>query len=316
MTTGMTDATGRVESVNISTEKGTIKHPVPAITIAGHGIESDGHAGPGLRQVSLLAAESIERFGAQMNRTFRPGEFAENLTVRGFDLLDTALLDRFRIGSVELEVTAIGKTCHGGDCAVFREVGKCVMPKEGIFCRVIAGGTVQPGDAIESHPRCMRITILTLSDRASQSVYADKSGPRLQALLEQFGAERRWRVLVESAVLPDDAAKLEQALVRARDDAVDVVFTTGGTGIGPRDITPDVVARLADKTVPGIMEAIRAKYGPAHPNALLSRSVAAVLGTTLVYTLPGSVRAVEEYLAEILKTLEHALYMLRGLDAH
>ena len=94
------------------------------------------------------------------------------------------------------------------------------------------------------------------------------------------------------------------------------MFTTGGTGVGPRDVTPDVVAALADKTIPGIMDAIRIKYGAAKPNALLSRSVAAVIRSTLVYTLPGSVRAVEEYMDEILKTLEHLIFTLHGLDLH
>jgi molybdopterin adenylyltransferase len=94
------------------------------------------------------------------------------------------------------------------------------------------------------------------------------------------------------------------------------VVTTGGTGIGPRDITPDVVMALADRLVPGVMEAIRVKFGAEHPGALLSRGVVAVRGRTLIYTLPGSVRAVEEYLGEILQTLEHALCMLHGLDTH
>ncbi|HLD45162.1 MAG TPA: molybdopterin-binding protein, partial [bacterium] len=105
-------------------------------------------------------------------------------------------------------------------------------------------------------------------------------------------------------------------LLAARTNNSDLVFTTGGTGIGPRDLTPDVVLPLLDKTVPGIMESIRFKYGQNLPSALLSRSVAGVMGTCLVYTLPGSVRAVSEYLAEILKTLPHSLLMLWGIDAH
>jgi len=95
-----------------------------------------------------------------------------------------------------------------------------------------------------------------------------------------------------------------------------VIVTTGGTGIGPRDITPEVVTALCQKQIPGIMEHIRAKFGAANPNALLSRSVAGVAGRSQIYALPGSVRAVEEYLGEILKTLEHVLCMLHGLDVH
>ena len=97
---------------------------------------------------------------------------------------------------------------------------------------------------------------------------------------------------------------------------MDAVFTTGGTGIGPRDITPDVIETMADRLIPGIMEHIRIQFGAEKPNALLSRSIAAVMGQTLVYALPGSVRAVSEYMGEILKTFEHALLMIHGIDAH
>jgi molybdopterin adenylyltransferase len=91
-----------------------------------------------------------------------------------------------------------------------------------------------------------------------------------------------------------------------------VIFTTGGTGIGPRDITPEVVTEFSDKLVPGIMDHIRMKYGQTIPNALLSRSVAAVKDKTLIYTLPGSVKAVTEYMDEILKTIDHLFKMLNG----
>jgi len=94
------------------------------------------------------------------------------------------------------------------------------------------------------------------------------------------------------------------------------MITTGGTGIGQRDITVETVKPLLDKEIPGIMEAIRIKYGSQKPNALLSRGVAGLMNNTLVYTLPGSVKAVNEYMTEILKTLEHLIYMREGLDAH
>ena len=104
--------------------------------------------------------------------------------------------------------------------------------------------------------------------------------------------------------------------MRASGNDFDIIFTTGGTGIGPRDITPEVVKPLLDKEIPGIMESIRIKYGMEKPNALLSRSIAGVMKKSLIYTLPGSVRAVNDYMSEILKTLEHLIYMQRGIDAH
>jgi len=109
---------------------------------------------------------------------------------------------------------------------------------------------------------------------------------------------------------------LEKLLKEARKDQVDIIITTGGTGIGPRDITPDVVKPFIDKEIPGIMELIRFKYGSVKPNALISRAIAGVMSGTLIYTLPGSVKAVEEYMTEITPTLRHSIYMLHNLDAH
>ena len=303
-------------SLNVSREKGTIKEPVPEVTIDENGIVGDAHASPWHRQVSLLALESIERFSAEHGRPFACGAFAENITTRGLDLSTVSLLDRFTIGTVRLEVTQIGKKCHGDDCAVFREVGQCVMPKEGIFCRVLEGGVIRTNEAITYAPRPLHLHIITLSDRVSRGAYTDRSGPRIKTHLDAFFANRRWHTRIDSDVIPDEASTLRQRLETARDAGVDVVFTTGGTGVGPRDITPDVVTAIADRIIPGIMEYIRVRFGAEKPNALLSRSVAAVAGQTLIYTLPGSTKAVDEYMGEILKTLEHTLCMVHGLDLH
>ena len=307
---------GEIVSVNISKAKGTIKEPVAEIVIDEDGILCDAHAGAWHRQVSLLDQESIDTFAQQMGREIGPGEFAENLTTSGIRLADVAVLDRFRIGDVELEITQIGKECHGEGCAIFREVGKCVMPKEGIFTRVVRGGKVKANDAIEWLPRDLVLRVITLSDRAFAGEYADKSGPKVKELLEAFFSDKRWHAKIETIILPDDAAQLRDELTGSRDGGADVVITTGGTGVGPRDITPEVVSEVCDRIIPGIMENIRVKFGSKKPNALLSRSVAGIAGMTQVYALPGSVRAVEEYMAEILKTMEHIIYMLHGLDIH
>ncbi len=135
-------------------------------------------------------------------------------------------------------------------------------------------------------------------------------------LVQKWLAGRKWHGQIEAKILPDDAGRLREELNQAKAAGVDVIVTTGGTGIGPRDITPDTVAAICDKLMPGIMENIRIKFGSTKPNALLSRSIAGVAGNTQIYTLPGSVQAVEEYLGEILKTLEHTIFMLHGLDVH
>jgi len=305
-----------VVSVNISEKKGTIKIPVPEIELNELGVARDAHAGDWHRQVSLLADESFQRFTHAAGRKVNYGEFAENITTTGLELVNTHPLDRLTIGNVELEITQIGKECHGTSCAIFREVGSCVMPKEGIFARVLKNGTIKAGDEVIYSPRIYKVLIITLSDRASRGEYSDRSGPKIEQLLASFFEGEGWKSAIDRRLIPDDSETLKSLLEEARKEHVDIVITTGGTGIGPRDITPDVVKPFLDKEIPGIMELIRFKYGSIKPNALLSRAVAGVMSSTLVYTLPGSVRAVEEYMTEITPTLRHSIYMLHNLDAH
>ncbi|MEK6775404.1 MAG: MOSC domain-containing protein [bacterium] len=137
-----------IVSVNISRNKGERKKPVVSVMISpDHGIESDAHAGKWHRQVSLLAIESIRKMQA-LGISVGPGDFAENLTTEGIDLVSLPVGTRLRIGEqVETEVTQIGKECHDR-CEIYRQAGDCVMPREGIFVRVLSGGEVKPGDPI------------------------------------------------------------------------------------------------------------------------------------------------------------------------
>lgn len=140
----------RVIAVCRSDEKGTPKTSVEEGTLReGYGLVGDAHADSSThRQVSLLARESIEKM-RQMGFDVGPGDFAENLTTEGIELASLPTGTRLSVGEeVTLEISQIGKDCHTG-CAIFRQIGKCVMPKEGVFARVIAGGVVRPGDRIE-----------------------------------------------------------------------------------------------------------------------------------------------------------------------
>lgn len=306
----------RVVSVNVSEEKGTVKKPVSEIHLNSTGVEGDAHAGKWHRQVSLLARESVEKFSLQAGREIAYGEFAENITTEGMLLYEASPLDRFYCHEVELEVTQIGKKCHGDNCAIYREVGNCVMPKEGIFCRVLGHGDLQAGDELEYIPKVYSALVITLSDRAYEGQYADRSGPRLAELLVEYFAGQKWLYDIENVVIPDDAQALSALLLNAVEQGTDFIFTTGGTGIGPRDITPEVVRSVIHKEIPGIMDMIRMKYGAEKPNALLSRSVAGTADRTLIFALPGSVKAVNEYMEEITRSLKHLVYMLHGLDTH
>lgn len=305
----------KILSVNISEKKGTVKKPVESIELCEIGVKRDAHSGTWHRQVSLLGKESFEKFSLEAKREIQYGEFAENITTEGVILYKTSPLDIFKNHDLELMVTQIGKKCHGDGCAIYREVGNCVMPKEGIFAKVIKGGTMKAGDVLEYHPKVYKVKVITLSDRASSGEYQDLSGPEIAKITTAYFEKANKLIEVEVVVMPDDEEQLRQLCMMDKDQ-YDVIFTTGGTGIGPRDITPDVIRPLLDKEIPGIMEVIRVRYGMEKPNASLSRSVAGIMGGTLVYTLPGSVKAVREYMDEILKTLEHLVYMQYGLDVH
>ena len=138
-----------VLSVNLSVEKGTRKRPVErGSLVPEHGLEGDAHAGDWHRQVSLLARESIDKIAA-LGLELSPGDFAENLTTRGIDLMNLPVGSVLRVGlDAELEVSQIGKECHLG-CDIRKQVGDCVMPREGVFARVLKRGTVKAGDPIE-----------------------------------------------------------------------------------------------------------------------------------------------------------------------
>jgi molybdenum cofactor synthesis domain-containing protein len=165
-------------------------------------------------------------------------------------------------------------------------------------------------------PEKFEILIITLSDRAYRGEYEDLSGPKIKEMITHFFQSEGWPFNINSNLIPDDADNLRDHLLMAAENSCNIIITTGGTGIGPRDITIETVKPLLVKEIPGIMEFIRIRYGAEKPNALLSRGVAGIIGKSLIYTLPGSVRAVEEYMNEILKTLKHTIFMQFGIDRH
>lgn len=139
---------GKVKAVNISSTKGVVKNPIEkGYFKVDHGLEGDAHAGNWHRQVSLLASESADKVRAA-GLEIEDGKFAENITTEGIELFTLPVGTKLKIGESVQEVTQIGKECHTG-CAIKQAVGECVMPKEGIFTKVIVSGIVKPGDSIE-----------------------------------------------------------------------------------------------------------------------------------------------------------------------
>jgi len=299
---------GKVVSVNISEKKGTIKHPVEQIELRkGFGIEGDAHAGDWHRQVSLLDLSSFDKMHNNASVELKPGIFAENITTEGVDLWHLPVGTRLEIGDTLLEITQIGKECHR-HCQVFRQVGDCVMPREGIFAKVITEGMIKAGQSIKIIPT-LRVAILTVSDKGSTGERADLSGPALAEALDGKAT-----VLIQD-IVPDDIELIKAKLVEYADKGLDLVFTTGGTGFAPRDNTPEATMAVIERPAPGIVEAIRARSLEITPFAMLSRATAGIRGKTLIINFPGSPKAALECLEVFLPVMNHAVETLRG-DAY
>jgi molybdenum cofactor synthesis domain-containing protein len=306
----------KILSINVSKEKGTLKHSIERCKITKLGIEGDAHSGLWHRQISLLSKESIDLFSMKTKREYSPGEFAENLTVQGMILKDCNVGDKFYNSSIELMVTQIGKSCHGGGCAVFTQTGSCVMPKDGIFTKVIKAGEISCGDIIYYKPATIKVAVITLSNRASSGEYQDISGPTIESMLEQYYQKINRNYSISYQLIPDNAKELSFIVDKYVKESYDFIVTTGGTGIGANDITPDVIKPKLQKEIPGIMEHIRVKYGNNLTSALLSRGVCGIIDKTFIATVPGSVKGAQEYISEITPHLEHIYRMLREIDSH
>ena len=308
-------ADGTLLNICISAKKGIAKHEVPFAELrVEHGIEGDAHAGDWHRQVSLLAHADIDFMRAK-GLTLEPGAFGENLVLDGVNLGALGAGSQLKIGPVLLEIAQIGKVCHTR-CAIYYSAGDCIMPRAGVFARVLEGGTLlprMPVQVVQSIPRsAIQVAVVTVSDRCAAGSAADTSGPGIADLLrEQIAAHIAW-----NRIVPDEKELIVGVLKDLCDHRVDLILTTGGTGIAKRDVTPEATRMVLDRELPGLAEAMRAASALKTPHALLSRAVAGVRDETLIVNLPGSLRAATENLSAILPALPHAVKMLRGETAH
>jgi len=307
--------TGTVSFVCTSKKKGMVKHPVAAIRlVADHGVDGDAHAGFGHRQVSLLAEADIAAQRA-LGVELEPGAFGENLVVTGLTLDRVGIGSRLEIGAAEIEITQIGKVCHDR-CAIYYRTGDCIMPRLGVFGRVVAGGEVAPGTGVRVIERVerdqMQVAVVTCSDTCSRGAAIDTAGPAVARLAtERLGAH-----VALCRIVADDQATIEATLKELADRGLDLVLTCGGTGCAARDVTPEATLAVIDRQVPGLAEAMRGASAAITPHAWLSRAVAGIRRATLIVILPGSERAATENLTTLLATLPHAVQLLRGHTAH
>lgn len=299
---------GIVYSVNLGRKKGEVKKPVDMIElIEDYGIKGDCHAEKGInKQVSLLSWERMneEFFCLKEKIEIKPGIFAENITTEKIDLRKLKIRDKLKINEAIIEISEIGKKCHLY-CEIYKKVGKCIMPKEGIFGRVLKGGIIKKGDIIEVIPK-IDVAVLTISDGCFKGERIDESGKYLKEKVEENG----WNV-IKYEIIPDEKEMIEKKLIEFCKEA-DLVLTTGGTGFSQRDITPEATQNVIEKNIPGISEILRIKTYEKSKFSVLSRGVAGIKGETLIINLPGSLKAVEDCF-EILKDLiVHSIEMIRG----
>ena len=300
-----------VVAVCMSETRGVEKKPVEkAYFEVDWGLQGDAHAGHWHRQVSLLSADAVEEFNKKGGNV-KPGDFGENLLVKGFDFRALPVGTLLRCGSVLLEMTQIGKDCHS-HCAIYHRVGDCIMPRMGVFARVLEPGEIKVGDEMQLVPRTepmpWQAAVITLSDKGSKGEREDLSGPAIVKRLTEQGYQ-----IVEQLILPDDPEDLKHHLSRLADQRkLDLILTTGGTGFGPRDTTPEATLAVADRNVPGIAEAIRAESLKITRRAMLSRAVSVIRGKTLIVNLPGSPKACMESMDVFMDVLPHGLGLLRN----
>lgn len=160
----------------------------------------------------------------------------------------------------------------------------------------------------------MNIAVITISDRASKGEYKDQSGPYVKEILEKSSLGQNLKL--DLRIVPDEEDDIVSELASFIEKKYDFIFTTGGTGVGPRDITPEATRKVIDKEIPGIAEAMRAYSMKFTKNAVLSRAIAGMAGNTMIVNLPGNPKAVKEILDFILPILEHAHHMIYGRDVH
>ena len=246
---------GKVIAVCTSDRKGIQKKDVGTAHFSAEwGIDGDAHAGKWHRQISLLSADKIEAFNKRGANVI-PGAFGENLVVEGFDFRALPVGTLLRCNDVLLEMTQIGKECHS-HCEIYKKMGDCIMPREGVFARVLEPGTISVGDEMTIVPReghfPWQAAVITLSDKGAAGERKDESGPAIAQRLRDAGY-----AVVEEVLIPDDERILKQQLMRLCDQRqLDLILTTGGTGSAAQE----AIRAAADNAAPSITaSAVRGK---------------------------------------------------------
>lgn len=292
---------GSVEAICVSQRKGTVKAATPRARLRrDHGIEGDAHAGAGHRQVSILGLGEVESFKRKSGLRLRAGAFAENLIISGDELGSLGLGSHIRVGDTAvLAITQLGKQCHH-HCAIFHQTGDCIMPRVGLFARVVEGGDIEVGAKTEvltiverSRPQAV---VLTLGDRCSTGPTTDTTGPAVASLLRDSLAAHVYK----TEVLRDVRAGLAERLRHYSDGhGIDLVVAVGDAAPAARDGTPDAVREVVDSLPARLVDVMR-------PISFDIR------GSTLILVVTGSEPAATDSLRGVLPALSRWLAKRHG----
>lgn len=301
---------GHLISVNLGRLKGAPKHPIDEGFLSPEwGLEGDAHGGNWDRQISLFPMEAVALVPKAIRESFEENTYSENLTIDGIPPEKLRRGTVLSIGDAVIKVLEIGKKTFEPP-----EKGRpYIVSREGRFGRVLKRGIVKPGNLVEIReegipgPEAPRLVLITLSDKGAKGEREDVSG----RFLTWYAARLDASVLF-SAIIPDDKQVIKDALVKGINAKADLILTTGGTGLAPRDVTPDATLEVIDREVPGFSEAMRAESLRKTPHAMVSRAVSGIAERTLIINLPGSPKAVAECMEVIFPALRHAIDKLRG----
>ncbi len=301
---------GHLVSVNLGKIRGVPKHPIEeGILSPKWGLKGDAHGGDWDRQISLFPVETLSLVPRAIRESFEENSYSENLTIEGISPEKLCRGTILSIGGAEMKILEIGKKSFEPP-----ESGRpYIVSREGRFGRVLKGGMVKPGDIVKIleagslEPDAPKVALITLSDKGARGEREDVSGRFLSWYATRLGAK-----VLFSSIIPDEKQVIRETLMKGVDAKADLILTTGGTGLAPRDVTPEATLEVIDREVPGFAEAMRAESLKKTPHAMISRAVSGIAKRTLIINLPGSPKAVAECMEVIFPALRHAIDKLRG----
>jgi len=301
----------KVVSVNTA-EKPGIKTPVTRIEIFSTGIHNDANAGLKNQQIRLLDIVSIENYSKKTRKNYIPGEFSENITTYGLLKCNLQPLDRLQGENVELEITQ-NKLKNQPDQKIHSILESELLIQDGFLSRITQAGELKSGEFLSFVQKVFHISVISLNPLAGYSFAEDTSSEKLQMTIRSLFLSLGRKVQIDFVSIACNEQYFMKEVDVQLNKKPDVLFTLGGTGIGPWDFVPEVMKTKAQKELNLLSGFLIMHLSNFHPETLLNRHFLGTSNKTLIYCLPNSVHELEIYLQEINKTLIQAIYKMNDL---